>query len=186
MGKYVPCIQQQPVREPRGHELEGQKSVNPTLQEIPFPVPDWEFWVWVGRFICMFLFRLCISRMALLPHRASFNCNKTPGYPKVYLKLIRICLTHGIFALMPKLSSVSSFVPIFFITCRWQAGWPYLRQLPSCSYPVEIPACPTTEQLKLMTSEVFFNLMLLKQKQWLPGTRKRLKKLWRVMYIFII
>ena len=42
MGKYVLCIQQQPVREPRGHELEGQKSVAPPPQEIPFPVPDWE------------------------------------------------------------------------------------------------------------------------------------------------
>ena len=42
MGKSVSGIQQQPVREPRGHEL-GQKSVAPPPQEIPFGVPDWAF-----------------------------------------------------------------------------------------------------------------------------------------------
>lgn len=47
-----------------------------------------------------------------------------------------------------------------------------LMLLPSGTLHACAQACPTTEQLKLMTSEVFFNLMLLKQKQWFPGTRK--------------
>ena len=196
MGKSVSRIQQQPVREPRGLELEGQKSVVPPRQEIPFRVPDWAFWVWVERFVrrLLFTYKAVHFKDGITPSQeevASFNCNKTPGYPKVCLKLIKICHTHGISALMPKLSSLSSFVSIFFITCRWQAGWPAICQLPSSitrwkSQHACAQACPTTEQLKLMTSEVFFNLMLLKQKQWLPGTRKRLKKLWRVMCIFIV
>ena len=129
--------------------------------------------------------------MASLPHRASFNCNKTQGYPKVYLKLIKICHTHRIFALMPKLSSVSSFVPIFFITCRWQTGWPWLCQLPSWSYPVEIPACLCSGMPNYWAIEAhdlwgFLQPYVTKTKAVVAWNQKELKKLWRVMYIFII
>lgn len=70
MGKSVSGIQQQPVREPRGHEL-GQKSVAPPPQEIPleYQTGRSEFG-WKGLFVCSYSHtRLCISRMASLPHR---------------------------------------------------------------------------------------------------------------------
>ena len=56
MGKYVLCIQQQPVREPRGHELEGQKSVAPPPRRFHFQYQTGrsEFG-WKGLFVCFYL-----------------------------------------------------------------------------------------------------------------------------------
>lgn len=71
MGKSVSRIQQQPVREPRGHELEGQKSVAPPPRRFLFQYQTGrsEFG-WKGLFLCFYSHtRLSISRMASLPHR---------------------------------------------------------------------------------------------------------------------
>ena len=56
MGKYVLCIQQQPVREPRGHEREGQKSVAPPPRRFRFQYQTGrsEFG-WKGLFVCFYL-----------------------------------------------------------------------------------------------------------------------------------
>lgn len=167
MGKYVPCIQQQLKR--------GQLNLKGRNQ-LPHPPGDsfsstrsgvLEFG-WKG-FICMFLFRLCILADGITPHRASFNCNKPQAIPKFTWNSSEFA-SHMDF-LLPWCQSChqSSFVTASSLLHMQMAGWLALvtSTSPHAS-PVEIPACPTTEQLKLMTSEVFFNLMLLKQKQWLP------------------
>ena len=177
MGKYVLCIQQQPVREPRGHEREGQKSVAlpPRRFRFQYQTGRSEFG-WKCLFVCFYLgcaFRgwhhsltgppLIVTKPRAIP-KFTWNSSKFATHTES-LPWCQSC--HQCPALYPSslLHADGRLAGPGYVNCPH--GLTQWKSLHACAQ-----ACPTTEQLKLMTSEVFFSLMLLKQKQWLPGTRK--------------